>query len=165
LNKIIRLFLVSGLIFAIDQITKIIVRMTMNLHESINVFGDFIRLTYVENSGMAFGISFGYMNLITILSVILTGIAVGYLVVIRNEKNMQPYGIALIVGGAFGNLIDRIFRGGVTDFIDVGIPNYFSDRWWIFNVSDTAITIGIALFLISSYILERDIRRNKDIQE
>jgi len=165
LNKIIRLFLVSGLIFAIDQITKIIVRMTMNLHESINVFGDFIRLTYVENSGMAFGISFGYMNLITILSVILTGIAVGYLVVIRNEKNMQPYGIALIVGGAFGNLIDRIFRGGVTDFIDVGIPNYFSDRWWIFNVSDTAITIGIALFLISSYILERDIRRKKDIQE
>ena len=137
----------------------------MNLHESINVFGDFIRLTYVENSGMAFGISFGYMNLITILSVILTGIAVGYLVVIRNEKNMQPYGIALIVGGAFGNLIDRIFRGGVTDFIDVGIPNYFSDRWWIFNVSDTAITIGIALFLISSYILERDIRRKKDIQE
>ncbi len=165
MNKIIRLFLVSGLIFAIDQITKIIVRMTMNLHESINVFGDFIRLTYVENSGMAFGISFGYMNLITILSVILTGIAVGYLVVIRNEKNMQPYGIALIVGGAFGNLIDRIFRGGVTDFIDVGIPNYFSDRWWIFNVSDTAITIGIALFLISSYILERDIRRKKDIQE
>lgn len=137
----------------------------MVLHESFQVLGNFLQITYVENSGMAFGISIRHMYIITILSVVLTGFAVAYLFSIRNEKNLQPYGIALIVGGAFGNLVDRIFRGEVTDFIDVGIPNYFSNRWWIFNISDAAITIGIVFFLISSYILEREIRRKKDIQE
>jgi len=152
------------MVFALDQVTKIVIRKTMVLYESKQVLGNFLKLTYVENRGMAFGINFEYMHWITILSVLLTGLSIVYLIHIRNERYLQPYGIAMIVGGAFGNLTDRIFRKEVTDFIDVGIPNFFSDRWWIFNISDVAITIGIAFFLISSYTLEREAAKKTKIK-
>lgn len=126
----------------------------------INVIGEFFRITYVLNPGIAFGINVGpYMNVITILSLFAVGLIVYYLYLERHSSIILRVGLALILGGALGNMIDRSFMffspenfGGVVDFIDVGISHF---RWYVFNVADSAVTVGIILYISNSLFLHR----------
>lgn len=136
----------------LDQVTKQITRMTMVVGQSIQIIGNFIRLTYVENRGMAFGIQIGDGTVFTILSIIASvGIAI-YLYCQRNENKGMTLSLSLILGGAAGNLIDRILFGRVVDFIDIGIG---SARWPVFNVADSVVVIGMGILIVATYIAER----------
>ena len=145
-----------GILFSamviLDQVTKMMIRRTMLLGQSIPVLGRLIQLTYVENPGIAFGIRVGNARIFTILSILASIGVFIYLVTHWNENMGIKTGLTLILGGACGNLIDRILYHQVVDFIDIGIRN---TRWPVFNVADSAVVIGMFIFFITVFIQER----------
>ena len=144
--------LVIFLTVCLDQATKILIRETMVLGQSIPIIGEFFRITYVENPGIAFGIRVSNTLIFTILS-ILASIGIGvYLFMHRDESLRFRLALALILGGAFGNLIDRLLFNKVVDFFDVGIGNL---RWPVFNIADSAVVIGMIILLITVFITEK----------
>ena len=140
-------------IVALDQWSKLAIKNSFKLYQSKPIIQDFFHLTYVTNEGMAFGLSFpGGKHILLVMTILLTGFIVGFL---WKEKNGHPfvkYGLALILSGALGNLIDRLVYGKVVDFMDVMIGDF---HWYIFNIADSSVTIGMALFIIHSLMLER----------
>jgi len=134
----------------LDQIVKAIVRREIALNESITVIPGFFDLTRVHNTGTAFG----FMNStdFPFKTVILACIAIGALAALAMYAATLPanqwlarIGLALILGGAAGNLIDRVTEGYVVDFVDL----YWSGwHFWAFNVADAAITVGVALMIL-----------------
>ena len=155
------IFIIPLLVFILDQWSKYWVKTNLDLYEPMNVLGQFVRFTYCENPGMAFGISLGsYVHVLTAISILFTIYIVYYLYESLNSDMTIKLSIAFILGGALGNIYDRIFMfldpknvGGVVDFIDVGLS--LTTRWYIFNVADSAITVGIILYLIHSYFFEK----------
>ena len=144
-----------GIIFAIiafDQWSKWLIKSSFRLYQSQPVIEDFFHLTYITNEGMAFGLTLpGGKHVLLILTILLTGFIAGYL---WNERNGHPlikYGLALIFSGAIGNLIDRVIYGKVVDFIDIMIGDF---NWYIFNVADTSVTVGMCLFVLHSLYVE-----------
>ncbi len=138
-------FIFAGALF-LDQLTKIVIRQTMMLHQSISVLGELIKITYVKNPGIAFGLRVPNNTIFTILSVIASiGIAV-YLFTHLKEGMAIKASLALILGGAVGNLIDRLLFGEVVDFIDVGLKTL---RWPVFNVADSAVVVGMFILLFT----------------
>ncbi len=141
---------ISGLVVLLDQLSKQVVRSGMELYSSINILGNLVRFTYVENSGIAFGISVGQtLPIFTMLSIFASIVIFIYLYKERFNALLPRVGLALIFGGAIGNIIDRILFGKVVDFIDVGIGVH---RFYIFNVADSAVTVGVTLYLIMSIL-------------
>lgn len=139
-----------------DQLSKSLIRQYMDLHASINVFGNFFKLTYVENDGIAFGIGVGdWLPVISGLSIFATFIIAYLLYKERNNYLAIRISLAAILGGAIGNLIDRISAGRVIDFLDFGIGQY---RFFIFNFADSAVTVGVALFLIYTTFIYPEVR-------
>jgi len=164
------IFTIALIVIFIDQISKAVVRATFELHESINVLGDFLRLTFVENSGMAFGINFGHSGFITVFAAIASLAILIYLYKVRGDKLNARIALALILGGALGNLIDRILFGKVVDFVDCDFfnihlgakkilffdfPGYHLDRWPVYNVADAAVTMGM-IILVLMVLFERE---------
>lgn len=139
-----------GLIFScsliLDQATKMIVRHSMELGESNPFIGNLIRFTHIRNPGIAFGIRVGDGTLFTILSILACVGVVVYLITHWDEGAGVKSGLALILGGACGNLIDRIVYGEVVDFIDIGIAHV---RWPVFNAADSAVVIGMIIFFLA----------------
>jgi len=138
------------LVVVLDQITKLAVKDRFYLGESIEIFGDVLRFTYIQNPGMAFGIRLGGPLFFTIFASIASLIILIYLYRMRRESLPSRLSLALILGGAIGNLIDRFAYGEVIDFIDVGIKN---TRWPVFNAADSAVTVGM-IILISLVLFE-----------
>ena len=136
----------------------------MSVGSSYQVAGDWIRLTFIENPGMAFGIDLGGKLYLTLFSIAASVGIYAYLYFVRNEKLLFRLALALVLGGAIGNLVDRIFYGvlfgdgplfygKVVDFIDVDFFNvtlfgYHLQRFWVFNIADAAVTIGVAIMLL-----------------
>ena len=148
-----RILFVSATLVVADQITKAIVRNTMSLYESIPIITNFFNLTYVRNDGMAFGINFPFgIYVFSTISIVFTGFLFWYLWTIHDQGLVIRTGIALILAGAIGNLIDRVFLGSVVDFLDFMIGNY---HWYIFNIADSCVTVGMGFVLYDSLILER----------
>lgn len=160
-----------------DQITKLLVKGFsipflginydgMYLGQMISVFGDFFRITFVENPGMAFGYDPGssFKLIISLFSLLASIGLVFYLFAIRNKSLSLRIAIALILGGAIGNLIDRtfygvifdyapLFYGKVVDFFDFDFFNFTLfgrsyDRWPVFNIADAAVTIGVLILVL-----------------
>ena len=141
-----RILFVSVLLVFADQISKILIRTNMSLYESIPVITNFFNLTYVTNDGMAFGINFPFgIYIFSTISLIFTVFLFWYLWTIKEDGIVIRTGIALIIAGAVGNLIDRIFLGSVVDFLDFMIGNY---HWYVFNIADINITLGCILIII-----------------
>jgi signal peptidase II len=171
----VRVLYVTGFIVVLDQITKMLVKgfsipaldfyhPGMPLGSSIPIFGDFFRLTFIENPGMAFGIDIGGKLFLTIFSLAASiGIA-WYIWKVREESLAIRLPLAMILGGAIGNLIDRIFYGvifgegplfygKVVDFLDfdffnISFMNYQIHRWPVFNVADASVSIGVIILLL-----------------
>ena len=148
-----RVLFVSAVLVLADQISKTIVVRTMSLYESIPVIQNFFHFTYITNDGMAFGIEFpfGYF-IFSAVSILLTLFLFWYLWSVRNHSIVIRLGLAMIIAGAIGNLIDRLFLGEVIDFLDFMIGNF---HWYVFNLADSYVTVGMALILIDSIILEK----------
>lgn len=139
------LFSVAGLVFALDFATKRWATQTLANRDSIPVLGEFLRLTYTRNSGVAFGLGAGtnfpfYMFSLLAAAAILVLFLRG-----RVQGRVRETALALIFGGAIGNLVDRITTGLVVDFVDVGIGSW---RFPVFNVADSAVTVGVVLFAL-----------------
>ncbi len=143
------ILLAAGII-ALDQITKGIVTQQMALHQSVPLVPGFLSLTYVRNTGAAFGIlaspSPGLRSAFLLLfSIMAIGIIVWIWARDRGADRLHVSSFALILGGALGNVIDRVRLGEVIDFVDVYWRTY---HWPAFNVADSAITVGVVLLVL-----------------
>ena len=157
-----RVLWISGLVVLLDQFTKQLVLRTMYRGQQIPVLGDWLKFTFTENPGMAFGITPGPTAVVTVFSMLATALIVFYLYRVR--KDYYPYraSLALILGGALGNIIDRLFYGDallsgkVVDFIHVNLWSGFLPEsiplvggmyislFPIWNVADMGIVCGVA---------------------
>ena len=147
------LIIIIVAIIALDQWSKWAIKTSFNLYQSKPVIQDLLHFTYVTNDGMAFGLSFpGGKHVLLIMTILLTGFIVGFLWKEKNGHPLIKYGLALILGGAIGNLIDRLLYGKVVDFLDLMIGNF---HWYIFNVADSSVTIGMILFIIHSVYIDQ----------
>ncbi len=141
----------TAVVVVLDQVSKVLVRQNLDLFSSTPVLGNFLKLTYVENSGIVFGIKVGNaLPVFTGLSLLATAIIFYYLYSERHGHHAMRAGLGLVLGGAIGNAIDRLIYGRVVDFLDVGIGSY---RWYVFNLADTAVTVGVTIYLIASIYL------------
>jgi signal peptidase II len=144
-------------IIVFDQLTKLVVRHTMALHDSINVIPGLLDLTHVQNTGAAFGLlnaaDFPYKPAVMIGIAALALVAIAaYGSQLGYHERLARFGLSLILGGAFGNLIDRAVAGHVVDFVDV---YWGTSHFWAFNVADAAITVGAVLVLLDMIGLGR----------
>ena len=147
------LIIIIVAIIALDQWSKWAIKTSFNLYQSKPVIQDFLHFTYVTNDGMAFGLSFpGGKHVLLIMTILLTGFIVGFLWKEKNGHPLIKYGLALILSGAIGNLIDRLLYGKVVDFLDLMIGDF---HWYIFNIADSSVTIGMILFIIHSIYIEQ----------
>jgi len=141
---------IAGAIVALDQATKALVRSRFELHDSLEIIPGFFNLTRVHNYGAAFGLMnaadfpFKTVVLSIVATVALLALTV-YASTLPVEQLLARVGLALIVGGAAGNLIDRLTAGYVVDFVDVYWRNW---HFWAFNVADAAITVGVAFMIL-----------------
>lgn len=166
-----RLLWITVFVIFIDQLTKVTVVEMMTRGQSIPVLGDWLKLTFTTNPGMAFGIEFGPTGMITIFSIVATVLIIGYLYRVRGKYAPYEMSLALILGGALGNIIDRVFygmffgerlmlpreffHGQVVDFIHINVwRGYLPDAipffggsymalFPIWNVADMAIVVGV----------------------
>ena len=141
------MIILTILVILVDFFSKYMVSKLMTVNETINLIDNFFRITYVKNTGAAFSI---FSNN-TILVIIISGVVIGFLLfyIYKNKGNnkLENVSYAFILGGAIGNLIDRLVYGYVIDFLDFEILSYDAP---IFNLADTFIVIGVILFLINT---------------
>jgi signal peptidase II len=143
------LLLIAVPVVVLDQITKVLVRDVLTLHDSRTIIPGLLDLTHVRNTGAAFGIlngvDFAFKPLLMMVIAFGALVAIAaYAARLGTHERIARTGLALILGGAIGNLLDRIMHGYVLDFVDV----YYRDvHFWAFNVADAAITVGAILVL------------------
>ena len=140
------LFAVAGSVLAIDQWTKRWATDTLAYREPMRVIGDVVRLTYTRNSGVAFGLGAGLPFPYAVFSILAVGVILWLFLRHRTHTVPRQLSLALILGGALGNLVDRLTTGEVVDFILVGWRQWY---WPVFNVADSAVTAGVLLFALT----------------
>ena len=129
----------------IDQLSKFAVRGSMTLYQSDPLLGDFFRLTYIHNSGAAFGLNMGSPLLHTLVSIVALGALVYLYRTLQEDERVLQAALCLVLGGAVGNIIDRLYLGEVVDFFDFGFGDL---RWPIFNFADSFVTVGVILLAL-----------------
>ena len=140
-------------IVIVDQLTKIIVDRSMPLSQSIPIVKGFFSLTYVRNTGAAFGIFAGSAEIfrrpfLIVVSLVAIGFILAMLKRLPEKERGLMTALSFILGGAIGNLIDRIFYGEVIDFLDCFWGSY---HWPAFNIADSFITIGVGMTAFCLY--------------
>ncbi|MCS6989581.1 MAG: signal peptidase II [Chloroherpetonaceae bacterium] len=140
-------------IVALDQFTKRLAKLYLEPVGQITLVEDWLKLTFVENEGIAFGINLGGQWTLTLLSIFaVLGISL-YLYSLRRENLCYKLAFACVLGGAIGNLIDRILYGRVVDFVHFDlyrgyIGSYYLSLWPVFNVADIAISTGVGIMFV-----------------
>lgn len=148
-----RFYILALLVVLVDHVTKWIVRWQMEGSQPIEIVPGFLRLRYVLNSGVAFGLLedaqfawkpyvFAGMAVVAVIVIVIYGARA------PANRTLLQVALAITTGGIVGNFIDRVTRGLVVDFIEIHVRGYF--YWPTFNVADSSITVGIALLLIDT---------------
>ena len=174
-NKyLLRLSLLSVTVFVLDQISKKLALIYLGDISRKEVLGSFLQLTLVFNEGGAFSTKLGSTLFYTIASIIVMIFILSFLFREAGKNRFLDFALSLVVGGALGNLVDRLRFGSVIDFIDldffdihippakilfVNFPGYDLTRWPVFNVADSAVTVGMVLIVL---VLFFDSRRGRD---
>ncbi|HEY8862210.1 MAG TPA: signal peptidase II [Candidatus Limnocylindria bacterium] len=140
-RRVVLVAVVAVVVFVLDRITKIVVESSLAPGSSVDVVGQWIRISHVTNSGAAFGLLPERTTLLSILSVVAVFAIVYYYRRLAADSRLIAATLGMQLGGAFGNLVDRVGQGYVVDFVDVGIPA--GPRFWAFNVADSSIVVGI----------------------
>lgn len=143
--------IIAAVVVAFDQFTKYWMARTLQEGDEINVISGFLRFSYTENPGIAFGmLSDGNVKWLLVFISVAAIVAVTYYMLRTPASNtLLMWSLALLAGGICGNLIDRVRMGRVIDFIEVYYKSY---HWPVFNIADTAITIGAALMAIELFL-------------
>lgn len=145
-------------VIVVDQLAKFLVRSTIPLYAKRSIIPNLLDITHVQNTGAAFGVlnaaDFPYKSAFMIVVAALALVAISlYARQLGSHERLARYGLALILGGAFGNLIDRAIAGYVVDFVDV----YWGEaHFWAFNIADAAITAGAVLVLLEMIGIGRE---------
>ena len=140
-----RIYIISVIIFILDQISKCIISTYLKLNQSIKIINNFFYIKYINNSGASWGIFSNSRILLIILSIIAIIILIRYINTFKNTK-LNIYGFGFLLGGILGNLCDRVLFGYVRDFLDFYIFKY---DYPIFNFADIFIVSGVILLIIS----------------
>lgn len=146
-------YLLAILVVVIDQFTKWLIVKYMDLRESISIIDGFLSITSHRNRGAAWGILQGQMVFFIVITIV---VIIGIVYFLKNyakQSRLYGIGLGLILGGAIGNFIDRIFRKEVVDFVDTIIFGY---DFPIFNVADAALCIGVALVIFQIFKEDRE---------
>ena len=149
-----RLLLVASVavvVFVIDRVTKAWVSENIPLGTARPIVGDYVRIVHAQNTGAAFGLLPERTTLLSVLSVVAVLAIVYYYRQIASNSALVSATLGMQLGGAFGNLLDRITQGYVVDFVDVGIGDV---RFWAFNVADSSIVVGIILVTLALWYEE-----------
>jgi len=130
-------------IIVLDQITKYLIAAYLSPFDSVEIF-PFLHIINVRNTGAAFG---SFRNVGSSFLIVISLIAIMFVIGLLVKRTYNYVGLSLVLGGAIGNLIDRVLYGKVVDFIDFSVGSF---HWPAFNVADSALTIGIAVILLAS---------------
>ena len=155
------LAIITAIILALDQATKLYVDANFELYESVPVIKGWFHLTYIRNQGAAFGIlsnSALRVPFFITVAIIALLVILWYLRSLRPDQTLGTFALSLIFSGALGNLIDRVRLGEVIDFLDVFWRHH---HWPAFNVADSAICVGVTLLIWEMWQEERRIKREK----
>ena len=155
MNKREKIYQITAILLIIDQAIKLLVGSKMNLYQSISIVPHFLSLSYVKNTGAAFSLFENHTVFLTILSVLFVVLMDWYIK--KEQKNFDKYEIysmGMILGGIFGNMIDRIIHHSVIDYISFQFGNYYFP---VFNFADTCIVLGVLLLI--GYPLYQKIRK------
>ena len=139
-----KIYITSIIFLLIDFFSKYIIITNMKINSSIKIINSFFYLTYIHNEGAAFGILEHNILFLVIVSIIFLALAIYYIEKNKNSK-IEELSYSLILGGVCGNLIDRIFRGYVIDFLDFKLFGY---DYPVFNMADSFIVIGVIILII-----------------
>jgi len=150
-SRILLVASVAVVIFVIDRVTKAWVSENIPLGTARPVIGDYVRIVHAQNTGAAFGLLPERTTLLSVLSVVAVLAIVYYYRQIASNSSLVSATLGMQLGGAFGNLLDRIMQGYVVDFVDVGIGDV---RFWAFNVADSSIVVGIILVTLALWYEE-----------
>ncbi len=163
-------FGITFLVIFLDQLSKTIIYHSLFLGQSIPVLGEFFKITYILNPGGAFGTKLGGNNLYTILSLMAIILTFIFFFQTKKEQVLIRTGLALILGGAMGNLVDRFRFGQVVDFLDfdffnisipefklgfINFPGFYLDRWPVFNIADSSVTCGAILIILQMFLTKK----------
>ena len=148
-NKYTKLAIVAGLVVLADQVSKAFILKHLSYHQSITIIKGFFDITHIRNPGGAFGLMANMSPIArTVIFLFISSLAVGLIFYFYKKTpsshSLLATAFALIFGGAIGNLIDRLRFGNVVDFLDIYLGNF---HWPAFNIADSAITVGIFIFL------------------
>lgn len=147
-----KIIVLTIILILLDQITKLLVTLSINLNTGISLIPSFFSLVYVQNTGAAWGMFSSGTIILALLSVIFLAFFVKYIIDRKDMDNFEVVISSMLIGGIVGNLIDRLVRGYVVDFFSFKI---FSYNFPIFNVADCFIVISIILLLFKMYFLDR----------
>ncbi|CAM3697493.1 signal peptidase II [Mesobacillus zeae] len=150
-------YIIAIIVILLDQLTKWMIVKNMEAGESITIIKDFLYITSHRNRGAAWGILEGQMWFFYIITVIVIVALIYYIQMAAKGKPLLGISLGLMLGGAIGNFIDRVFRKEVVDFINTYI---FSYDFPIFNIADSALVIGVAVLIIEMYREEREAKKN-----
>ena len=142
------MFLLTIVLFIIDIVSKIVVSKLMDVYDSLIIVKDFFYITYVRNTGVAWSIFEGEILAIIIVSLMIITFIIYYIFKNKPKSEFEIIGYSFILGGAFGNLFDRIIYGYVVDFLDFYIFGY---DYPIFNLADSFIFVGVVLLVICTW--------------
>jgi len=152
--KISPAWLIMLILLVLDQLSKTLVRMNMELFQSIpllkHAFGNTFLLIRVQNTGAAFSMGLGSDLINRIFFISVSVLAVGFIIFLltKAEHRIQVVAFGFVLGGALGNLIDRILYGPVTDFFSMDFPDFIMERFPVFNVADSSIFVGVCLLIV-----------------
>jgi signal peptidase II len=145
-----RALLLAGVLLLLDQASKIVVERSLVGRGAISVIPGFLDLVYVTNKGAAWGMFSDLVygrGLLLLISVVVTGLVVWQFRLLTEGRSERFFALGMVLSGIFGNGIDRIWRGAVVDFLDVYVGTW---HWPAFNVADSAICIGVGIYVFSS---------------
>ncbi|MCD6379715.1 signal peptidase II [bacterium] len=151
-------FTVAALVVILDQATKRIVLRTCATGGARELIGNFLQIRLNHNPGAILGVLSGSRTILLTITIVSVVALIFFAYKMRYAPILKRVSLGLILGGAFGNLIDRVASGSVVDFLDMGIGRY---RWPTYNIADAAVTIG-AIILISGFVMYTDSSGEED---
>jgi signal peptidase II len=152
-----KVYLISLIGLIIDFLTKLFISSKLSLGQSKTIINNFFSLTLVHNKGAAWGLLFNKVNLLLIISIVFLVLFI-YMIEKNELKKYEEISYGLIIAGVVGNMIDRLFRGYVIDFLDFNIFGY---NYPVFNIADTLIVTGVIIVIVF-YIKELFVKWKKD---
>lgn len=151
-------YIIALFVIALDQLTKWLIVKNLELGESIKVIEDFLYITSHRNKGAAWGILQGQMWFFYIITVIVVIGIIYYIQKAAKGKWLLGISLGLMLGGAIGNFIDRVFRKEVVDFVNTYIFGY---DFPVFNVADASLVVGVGMLMVQMFLEEREMKKEK----